>query len=120
MTLPLTASPDDAGRLWLDSLKARRFSPRTLEAYGHAFRGYVAHLAGTVSGPLTLEDVVKASSADLRGWMARLRGKTPPLSARSLAQDRRPGRRRHESRARWPAVRCNEPARPRLRPCARS
>ena len=86
MTLPLTASPDDAGRLWLDSLKARRFSPRTLEAYGHAFRGYVAHLAGTVSGPLTLEDVVKASSADLRGWMARLRGKTPPLSARSLAQ----------------------------------
>jgi integrase/recombinase XerC len=86
MPLNLAASPDDAGRAWLDSLKARRFSPRTLEAYSHAFRGYVAHLSETVSGALTLDDVVRVSSADLRGWMAHLRSKTPPLSARSLAQ----------------------------------
>lgn len=79
MTLPLSSDPEDAGRAWLDSLKARRFSPRTLEAYGHAFRGYVAYLGGTVSGALTLDDVVKVSSADLRGWMAHLRSKTPPL-----------------------------------------
>jgi len=82
----MTPELDDMGRAWLDSLKARRFSPRTLEAYAHAFRGYCAHLAGTVSGGLTLDDVVRVSSADLRGWMAHLRGKTPPLSARSLAQ----------------------------------
>ncbi|MDI7775567.1 tyrosine recombinase XerC [Asticcacaulis sp. EMRT-3] len=76
----------DAERAWLDSLKARRYSPRTLEAYAHAFRGYLAWLGGTVSAALTLEDVVMVSGGDLRGWMGHLRGKEKPLSARSLAQ----------------------------------
>jgi integrase/recombinase XerC len=72
---------------WLDWLKGqRRCSPRTIEAYAHALRYYLAHLTRTVSADLSLADVVAVSSADVRGWMAHLRGKDPPLSARSLAQ----------------------------------
>ncbi len=77
----------DAQFRWLDWLKGqRRCSPRTIEAYAHALRYYLAHLTRTVSSDLTLADVVAVSSADVRGWMAHLRGKDPPLSARSLAQ----------------------------------
>lgn len=77
----------DAQHQWLDWLKGqRRCSPRTVEAYAHAFRYYIAHLTRTVSAELTLADVVAVSSSDVRSWMAHLRGKDPPLSARSLAQ----------------------------------
>ncbi len=77
---------DDARMAWLGWLKSqRRCSLRTLEAYGHAFRYYTDHLARDLPG-LTLADVVEVSSADVRGWMAHLRAKDPPLSPRSLAQ----------------------------------
>lgn len=77
----------DAQMQWFQWLKGqRRCSPRTLEAYGHALRGYTGYIAGTVGGDLTLSDIVAVSSADLRGWMAHLRAKNPPLSPRSLAQ----------------------------------
>ncbi|MBW8880365.1 MAG: tyrosine recombinase XerC [Asticcacaulis sp.] len=78
---------DDARTAWLGWLKSqKRCSPRTLEAYAHAFRYYEAHLRGLNGGDLTVDDIVTVSSGDLRGWMAHLRGKNPPLSARSLAQ----------------------------------
>jgi integrase/recombinase XerC len=85
MTHDLTLA--DAQAAWLGWLTGqKRCSPRTLEAYAHAFRYYIAHLKGSVSGDLTLEDVVAVGSADIRSWMAHLRGKDEPLSPRSLAQ----------------------------------
>ncbi|ESQ74844.1 tyrosine recombinase XerC [Asticcacaulis sp. AC402] len=68
---------------WLNNQK--RCSPHTLAAYGHAFRGYVSYL-GNQWGEVSLDDVTRVTSGDLRGWMAHLRAKTQPLSARSLAQ----------------------------------
>lgn len=77
----------DAQLQWFQWLKGqRRCSPRTLEAYGHALKQYLGHLARTLSAEPTLDDVVSISSADLRGWMAHLRAKDPPLSPRSVAQ----------------------------------
>ncbi len=78
---------NNAQTAWLNWLiHPKRCSPRTIEAYAHALRYYFEHLAGSVSGELTLDDVVDVSSGDMRSWMAHLRGKDNPLSARSLAQ----------------------------------
>ena len=77
---------DDATHAWLGWLKGqKRCSPRTVEAYAHALRYYTAYLSRAISG-LTLADVVAVTSGDIRGWMAHLRSKDEPLSARSLAQ----------------------------------
>lgn len=77
---------DDARMAWFGWLKSqKRCSAHTLEAYGHAFRYYIDHLR-RMKADLTLEDVAQVTSADLRSWMAHLRSKDPPLSARSLAQ----------------------------------
>jgi integrase/recombinase XerC len=77
---------DDAIFAWLDWLKGqKRCSPRTVEAYAHALRYYTGYLSRAIDN-LTLADVVAVTSADVRGWMAYLRAKDPPLSARSLAQ----------------------------------
>lgn len=77
----------DAQIAWTGWLKdQKRCSPHTLEAYTHALRYYLDHLGASVSGDLTLEDVAAVSSGDIRSWMAHLRGKDNPLSARSLAQ----------------------------------
>lgn len=77
----------DAQLQWFQWLGGqRRCSPRTLEAYGHALRQYLDHLKRTLGKDPELADVVSVSSADLRGWMAYLRGKEPPLSPRSVAQ----------------------------------
>ena len=77
----------DAQIAWISWLKdQKRCSPRTLEAYAHALRYYLDHLGRSVSADLTLDDVVAVSSGDIRSWMAHLRGKDNPLSARSLAQ----------------------------------
>ncbi len=77
----------DAQIAWISWLKdQKRCSPRTLEAYAHALRVYLDHLGGSLRTDLTLDDVVAVSSGDIRGWMAHLRAKDNPLSARSLAQ----------------------------------
>ena len=83
----MTLSLFDAQTAWLGWLKSqRRCSAHTLAAYGHAFGGYIAYLRASISPDLTLDDVVNVTSGDVRGWMAHLRGKEPPLVARSLAQ----------------------------------
>ncbi|MGN6365923.1 tyrosine recombinase XerC [Asticcacaulis taihuensis] len=72
---------------WVNWLKdQKRCSAHTLEAYAHALRGYVDHLGQSLRTDLTLDDVVAVSSGDIRSWMAHLRNKDKPLSARSLAQ----------------------------------
>jgi integrase/recombinase XerC len=77
----------DAQIAWISWLKdQKRCSPHTLDAYAHALRYYLDHLSGLVSNDLTLEDVATVSSGDIRGWMAHLRSKEIPLSARSLAR----------------------------------
>ena len=77
----------DAQLAWIGWLKdQKRCSPHTLEAYPHALRGYIEHLGHSLRTDLTLDDVVAVSSGDIRSWMAHLRGKDNPLSARSLAQ----------------------------------
>jgi len=77
----------DAQIAWTGWLKdQKRCSPHTLGAYAHALRGYLDHLGRSLRTDLTLEDVVAVSSSDIRGWMAHLRSKDAPLSARSLAQ----------------------------------
>ncbi|ESQ93400.1 tyrosine recombinase XerC [Asticcacaulis benevestitus] len=83
----MTPSLFDAQIRWISWLKdQKRCSARTLEAYAHALRYYFDHLSTSLRTDLTLEDVVTVSSGDIRGWMAHLRGKDEPLSARSLAQ----------------------------------
>ncbi|MDC7682645.1 tyrosine recombinase XerC [Asticcacaulis sp. BYS171W] len=78
---------DDARLHWLTYMKAqKRCSPRTLEAYGHAFGLYLAHLRRTLGPEIDLTDLTHLTSVDIRGWMAHLRSKDPPLSPRSLAQ----------------------------------
>lgn len=78
---------DDARLEWLTHLKAqKRCSPRTLEAYGHAFGLYAGYLRRVLGADIDLKDMANLTSADIRGWMAYLRGKAPPLSPRSLAQ----------------------------------
>jgi integrase/recombinase XerC len=72
---------------WVNWLKdQKRCSPHTLEAYAHVLRGYLDHLSQSLHTDLTLEDVTAVSSGDIRNWMAHLRAKDKPLSARSLAQ----------------------------------
>jgi integrase/recombinase XerC len=77
----------DAQIAWVSWLKdQKRCSAHTLEAYAHALRGYLDHLSQSLRADLTLDDVVAVSSGDIRSWMAHLRNKDKPLSARSLAQ----------------------------------
>ncbi|CAM3322909.1 tyrosine recombinase XerC [Asticcacaulis taihuensis] len=77
----------DAQIAWVNWLKdQKRCSAHTLEAYAHALRGYLDHLGQSLRTDLTLDDVVAVSSGDIRSWMAHLRNKNKPLSARSLAQ----------------------------------
>jgi len=78
---------DDARLKWLTYLKAqKRCSPKTLEAYGHAFGFYIGWLRGQLGPDIDLDDLTHLTANDIRGWMAHMRGKAPPLSPRSLAQ----------------------------------
>ncbi|MFT4090327.1 MAG: tyrosine recombinase XerC [Asticcacaulis sp.] len=78
---------DDARLQWLSYLKSqKRCSPRTLEAYGHAFGFYIGWLRGHLGSDIDLKDMANLTAADMRGWMAYMRSKKPPLSPRSLAQ----------------------------------
>lgn len=81
----LTAS--DALRAWLDHLAhERRLSPRTLEAYGHIGRLYVAFLERHRGEALSLKDMGTITAAEVRAHMAERRSGEHPLAARSLSQ----------------------------------
>lgn len=72
---------------WLEHLAhERRLSPRTLEAYGHIGRHYVAFLERHRGGPQTLADLGAVTAAEIRAHLAERRSGDRPLNARSLSQ----------------------------------
>ena len=72
---------------WLEHLAhERRLSPRTLEAYGHIGRLYVAFLERHRGGPQTLADLSAVTAAEVRAHLAERRSGDRPLNARSLSQ----------------------------------
>jgi integrase/recombinase XerC len=73
--------------LWLHHLATeRRASPRTLEAYGFAAARYLTFLEHHRGEALSLHDMGGVTAAELRAWLAALRGGDRPLSPRSLSQ----------------------------------
>ncbi|MNQ76298.1 Tyrosine recombinase XerC [compost metagenome] len=78
---------DQALLAWLEHLAhERRLSPRTLEAYGHVGRLYVAFLERHRGGPQTLADLGAVTAAEVRAHLAERRSGDRPLNARSLSQ----------------------------------
>ena len=78
---------DQALSAWLAHLAhERRLSPRTLEAYGHIGRLYVAFLESHRGEALWLADLGAVTAAEVRAHLAQRRGGDHPLSARSLSQ----------------------------------
>ena len=78
---------DQALLAWLEHLAhERRLSPRTLEAYGHIGRLYVAFLERHRGGPQTLSDLGAVTAAEVRAHLAERRSGDRPLNARSLSQ----------------------------------
>lgn len=81
----MTAS--EALMAWLEHLAhERRLSPRTLEAYGHIGRTYLAFLEQHRGGAQSLADLGTVSAAEVRAHLAARRSGDQPLSARSLGQ----------------------------------
>lgn len=77
----------EALRAWLDHLAhERRLSPRTLEAYGHIGRLYVAFLERHRGEAILLDGLGAITAAELRAHLAERRTGETPLSARSLSQ----------------------------------
>lgn len=85
-------SADQALAAWLEHLAhERRLSPRTLEAYGHIGRLYVAFLARHRGEALRATGLGTVTAAEVRAHLAERRGgdrppNTRPLNARSLNQ----------------------------------
>ena len=80
---------DQALAAWLEHLAhERRLSPRTLEAYGHIGRLYVAFLAKHRGETQRLADLGTVTAAEIRAHLAERRSGDHPLSARSLNQTR--------------------------------
>jgi integrase/recombinase XerC len=72
---------------WLEHLAhERRLSPRTLEAYGHIGRGYLAFLQRHRGEAPTLADLGAVTPAELRAHLAERRSGDRPLNARSISQ----------------------------------
>lgn len=72
---------------WLAHLAhERRLSPRTLEAYGHIGRLYVAFLERHRGESLTLPALGAVTAAEVRAHLAERRSGPAPLAARSLSQ----------------------------------
>jgi integrase/recombinase XerC len=81
----VTAS--EALMAWLEHLAhERRLSPRTLEAYGHIGRTYLAFLEQHRGEALSLVDLGAVSAAEVRAHLAARRSGDHPLNARSLGQ----------------------------------
>jgi integrase/recombinase XerC len=80
-------SSDAALRAWLDHLAhERRLSPRTLEAYGHIGRLYLAFLERHRGEALTVAGLAAVTAAEVRAHLAERRSGETPLTARSLSQ----------------------------------
>lgn len=92
LTAPGRLSANEALSAWLEHLAhERRLSPRTLEAYGHIGRLYLAFLERHRGGSQSLGDLGTVTAAELRAHLAERRsgansGKNGPLNARSLSQ----------------------------------
>jgi integrase/recombinase XerC len=72
---------------WLEHLAhERRLSPRTLEAYGHIGRTWLAFLERHRGEPQRLADLGTVTAAEVRAHLAERRSGDHPLSARSLSQ----------------------------------
>lgn len=72
---------------WLEHLAhERRLSERTLEAYGHIGRLYVAFLEQHRGQTLCLNELGSVTAAELRAHLAERRSGERPLNARSLSQ----------------------------------
>ena len=72
---------------WLAHLAhERRLSPRTLEAYGHIGRLYLAFLEQHRGESLSLSDLGTVTAAEVRAHLAARRSGDRPLSARSVSQ----------------------------------
>ncbi|WP_029418095.1 tyrosine recombinase XerC [Brevundimonas bacteroides] len=77
----------EAFAAWLEHLAhERRLSPRTLEAYGHVGRSWLAFLERHRGEPQRLADLGTVTAAEVRAHLAERRGGNHPLSARSLSQ----------------------------------
>ncbi|HTX50674.1 MAG TPA: tyrosine recombinase XerC [Caulobacteraceae bacterium] len=86
MAIAVTA-PREALAGFLEHLAhERRASPRTVEAYGAAVRGYLAFLENHLGGALALGDLGALSAGDIRAFLSHRRQGDKPLSARSLSQ----------------------------------
>src|SRR5690606_19288778 len=80
-------SADEALAAWLEHLAhERRLSPRTLEAYGHIGRLYLAFLTRHRREALRLADLGTVTAAEVRAHLAERRSGDRPLSARSISQ----------------------------------
>jgi len=78
---------DRALLAWLEHLAhERRLSPRTLEAYGHIGRLYLAFLQDHRGGPQSVSDLGTVTAAEVRAHLAQRRSGERPLNARSLGQ----------------------------------
>jgi integrase/recombinase XerC len=78
---------DDALAAFLSFMAGeRRASPRTLEAYGHAGRSYLAFLQQHRGEAITLEALTRVTAGEMRAWLASRRTSDHPLSSRSLSQ----------------------------------
>ncbi len=80
-------SADEALAAWLEHLAhERRLSPRTLEAYGHISRLYLAFMSRHRGEALRLADLGTVTAAEVRAHLAERRSGDRPLSARSISQ----------------------------------
>ena len=72
---------------WLEHLAhERRCSPRTLEAYGHIVRLYLAFLERHRGEALTVSGLAAVTAAEVRAHLAERRQGDRPLNARSISQ----------------------------------
>ena len=72
---------------WLEHLAhERRLSPRTLEAYGHIGRLYLAFMERHRGETLGLADLGTITAAEVRAHLAERRSGDHPLNARSISQ----------------------------------
>ena len=80
-------SADEALAAWLEHLAhERRLSPRTLEAYGHIGRHYLAFLQRHRGEAPTMAALGTVTPAELRAHLAERRSGDRPLNARSISQ----------------------------------